>query len=175
MMPSSGIRPWVGLIVLVPQHAEGIRSDPQVSVPSAAGDIRAARAAALPPLEPPHDAIKRPRVSDLVGGAAGGELVHVGVAEQHHPLVAQPLPCNRVFCRDVALQHATRCRQRQAGDRVEVLQRERDPAQHRRGFAFARHTLVAGAGLLARQLGVDPRPRVDRIRGAPSVGGPPLR
>ena len=52
-MPSSEIRPWVGLIVLVPQHAEGIRSEPQVSAPSAAGVIRAASAAALPPLDPP--------------------------------------------------------------------------------------------------------------------------
>ncbi len=53
MMPSSGSRPWVGLIALVPQHADGMRSDPQVSVPSAAGTMPAASAAALPPLEPP--------------------------------------------------------------------------------------------------------------------------
>ena len=53
MIPASGIRPWVGLIALVPQQAEGIRSDPHVSLPSAAGVIRAAKAAALPPLEPP--------------------------------------------------------------------------------------------------------------------------
>ena len=46
MIPSSGRSPWVGLIVLVPQHAEGIRSDPHVSLPSAAGVIRAASAAA---------------------------------------------------------------------------------------------------------------------------------
>ena len=53
MMPAIGIRPWVGLIVLVPQHAEGIRSEPHVSLPSAAGVMCAASAAALPPLEPP--------------------------------------------------------------------------------------------------------------------------
>jgi hypothetical protein len=53
MTPSSGTRPWVGLIADVPQQADGIRSDPQVSLPSAAGVIRAASAAALPPLEPP--------------------------------------------------------------------------------------------------------------------------
>ena len=53
MMPCNGRRPCVGLIALVPQHAEGIRSEPQVSDPSAAGVIRAASAAALPPLEPP--------------------------------------------------------------------------------------------------------------------------
>ena len=53
MMPSIGISPCVGLIVLVPQHADGIRSEPQVSVPAAAGVIRAANTAALPPLDPP--------------------------------------------------------------------------------------------------------------------------
>ena len=51
--PPRGMRPWVGLIALVPQHAEGIRNDPHVSLPSAAGVIRAASAAALPPLDPP--------------------------------------------------------------------------------------------------------------------------
>jgi hypothetical protein len=52
-MPSIGMRPWVGLIALVPQHDEGIRSEPHVSLPRAAGTIRAASAAALPPLQPP--------------------------------------------------------------------------------------------------------------------------
>jgi hypothetical protein len=47
------MRPCVGLIAHVPQQAEGMRSDPQVSEPSAAGVMRAASAAALPPLEPP--------------------------------------------------------------------------------------------------------------------------
>ena len=56
-MPSSGSRPWVGLIAHVPQQADGILNDPHVSLPSAAGVIRAASAAALPPLEPP--AIRR--------------------------------------------------------------------------------------------------------------------
>ena len=52
-IPSSGIRPCVGLIAEVPQKADGIRSEPHVSLPSVAGVIRAASAAALPPLEPP--------------------------------------------------------------------------------------------------------------------------
>ena len=52
-MPSSGSLPWVGLIAHVPQQADGIRSEPPVSLPSAAGVIRATSAAALPPLEPP--------------------------------------------------------------------------------------------------------------------------
>ena len=53
MIPSSESRPWVGLIALVPQHAEGMRSEPHVSDPRAAGVIPAASAAALPPLDPP--------------------------------------------------------------------------------------------------------------------------
>ena len=53
--PSIGTRPCVALIVLVPHSAEGIRSEPSVSVPSAAGTMRAASAAAEPPLEPPAE------------------------------------------------------------------------------------------------------------------------
>ena len=37
----------------MPDSAAGIRSEPQVSEPSAAGTMRAASAAAEPPLEPP--------------------------------------------------------------------------------------------------------------------------
>ena len=37
MIPSSESRPCVGLIALVPQHDDGIRSEPQVSEPSADG------------------------------------------------------------------------------------------------------------------------------------------
>ena len=47
--------PRVGLIVDVPQTADGMRSDPAVSVPVAAGTIRAASAAAEPPLDPPAE------------------------------------------------------------------------------------------------------------------------
>ncbi len=53
-MPSrSAPRPWVGLIELTPESAAGIRSEPAVSVPSAAGTMPAASAAPEPPLEPP--------------------------------------------------------------------------------------------------------------------------
>jgi len=56
-IPSSGTRPRVGLIVAVPQNADGIRSDPAVSVPVAAGVVPAASAAAEPPLDPPADRV----------------------------------------------------------------------------------------------------------------------
>src|SRR5919109_706659 len=54
-MPAMGTRPWVAFIALVPQSAEGMRREPRVSVPSAAGTISAASAAADPPLDPPAD------------------------------------------------------------------------------------------------------------------------
>ena len=60
--PSSGYRPVVGLKPITPQNAAGTRSDPPVSVPSAARTRPPATAAALPPLEPPAL-----RLSDLRG------------------------------------------------------------------------------------------------------------
>ena len=54
-IPRIGTRPRDGLIVEVPQSADGMRSEPAVSVPVAAGVIRAASAAAEPPLEPPAE------------------------------------------------------------------------------------------------------------------------
>ncbi len=51
--PRVDTNPRVGLMVEVPQHADGMRSDPAVSVPVAAGTMRAASAAPEPPLEPP--------------------------------------------------------------------------------------------------------------------------
>ena len=104
-MPRIETRPRVGLIVEVPHSADGMRSEPAVSVPVAAGVMRAASAAAEPPLEPPGGAVERPGVADLVGRAAGGELVRVQVAEQHHPRGSEPRP--RVA---VALGHVGRAR-----------------------------------------------------------------
>ncbi len=51
--PAIGMRPCVGLIVLMPQKVAGMRSEPQVSLPSVAGVMQAASAAPEPPLEPP--------------------------------------------------------------------------------------------------------------------------
>jgi hypothetical protein len=48
-----GTSPWVGLKPTIPQQAAGIRIDPAESVPSAASQSPAARAAAEPPLDPP--------------------------------------------------------------------------------------------------------------------------
>ncbi len=46
-------RPKVGLRPLTPHAEAGIRTEPPVSLPSAAGTSRAASAAPEPPLEPP--------------------------------------------------------------------------------------------------------------------------
>ena len=54
-IPAIGTRPCVGLIALMPDIAAGMRTDPAVSVPVAAGTIRAASAAADPPLDPPAE------------------------------------------------------------------------------------------------------------------------
>ena len=51
--PVIGTSPWVGRRVLTPQNDAGFRSDPPVSVPSAASTSPAATATADPPLEPP--------------------------------------------------------------------------------------------------------------------------
>ena len=51
--PRVDSRPRVGLKAEVPQKAEGMRSEPAVSVPVAAGTMPAASAAAEPPEEPP--------------------------------------------------------------------------------------------------------------------------
>src|SRR5687768_16555977 len=52
-MPQRLQRPYVGLIPEMPVSAAGWRIEPPVSVPVAAGAIRAATAALLPPEEPP--------------------------------------------------------------------------------------------------------------------------
>ena len=87
--------PRVGLIVDVPHSAEGMRSEPAVSVPVAAGTCREASAALGAAARAAGRALERPGVADLVGRAPAGELVRVQVAEQHHPLGARAAPRRR--------------------------------------------------------------------------------
>ena len=54
-MPRMDTSPRVGFTVDVPHAADGMRSEPAVSVPVAAGVMCAATAAAEPPLEPPAE------------------------------------------------------------------------------------------------------------------------
>src|SRR3954452_14256453 len=53
MRPYRDTRPYEGLKPTTPQSAAGWRIEPPVSDPSASGTIRAATAAADPPLDPP--------------------------------------------------------------------------------------------------------------------------
>ena len=48
------MRPGDGRNPTTLQNAAGLRSEPPVSLPSAIGNMRAANAAAAPPLLPPH-------------------------------------------------------------------------------------------------------------------------
>ena len=158
-MPRSETSPRVGLIVETPLSADGMRSEPAVSVPVAAGVIRAARAAAEPPLEPPDDRSSAHGLPTWSGRPAGGELVRVRVSEQHGAgrLEAEP---------DVARPHRrldqqpARRGERLPGDGVEVLQPDGNPAQRRR--VAARQPLVRARRRRERVLLVDPDPRVDR-------------
>ena len=54
-MPARLTRPYVGLSPVSPQHDEGIRIEPPVSLPLAIGTRPAATAAPEPPLELPRD------------------------------------------------------------------------------------------------------------------------
>ena len=51
--PSPGYRPTVGLKPKIPQSADGIRTEPPVSVPKPAGNCRELTADPVPPEEPP--------------------------------------------------------------------------------------------------------------------------
>ena len=105
--------------------------------------------------------LERPRVADLIGGAAAGELVCVHVAEQHHALGGEPGP-------DVAVaigyfvEQGARGGQRLAGNGIEILETDRDPAECR-GVALC-ESLVSACGGLERVFLVDADPGVDRLR-----------
>ncbi|EKG20756.1 hypothetical protein MPH_01923 [Macrophomina phaseolina MS6] len=51
--PPNGIRSAVGLKPYTPQHSEGMRMDPAMSVPTPSIDPRSATSAPSPPLDPP--------------------------------------------------------------------------------------------------------------------------
>ena len=162
-IPPIGTRPWVGLIALMPDIAAGMRTEPAVSVPVATGTIRAASAAADPPLDPPAD---RARSHGLPTWSVVPPNANscVCVCPTSTMLArAQPRPHDRVLARDVALEHPARRRHRQPGDGVEVLQADRHAAEQRRVLALARQAIVGGARHRLRLLGVHARPRVDGI------------
>jgi hypothetical protein len=69
--PRSGYRllplPTLGRSPTIPHKAGGMRTDPPVSEPSPAGDMRAAMPAAVPPLDPPGNGDLRHALLGVLG------------------------------------------------------------------------------------------------------------
>jgi len=106
-----------------------------------------------------------PGISALWGEYSESELVGMRVPEQHHPGVAQLRPHGRVARRDVSVEHMAGGGQRQALNRVQVLEGQRDAAQRRRGLAGTARSsqrFVGRGRLRGSQTWVQPDPRIDR-------------
>ena len=157
--PASETSPRVGLIADVPERADGMRSEPAVSVPVAAGTIRAARAAAEPPLEPPAE-------RSSAHGFPTWSVV---------PPIANSCVCRWPSRMAPSAESRAQPRCRRSGcppgrgsirsaaclDRVEVLQPDRDTAE-RLGAPPAASWLVRPGRGREGVLLVDPHPGVDR-------------
>ena len=160
-IPRIETSPRVGLIVDVPHSAEGMRSEPAVSVPVAAGTCLEASAAPEPPLEPPAErssahglptwSVVPPQANSCVCRWPSSTI----------PSAREPRPGVAVALGDL-VQHTARRGQRLPRDGVEVLQTDRDPAQRRR--VPGSEPLVGPPGSGERVLLVDPHPGVDRVR-----------
>ena len=163
-IPRSETSPRVGLIVDVPHSAEGIRSEPAVSVPVATGTWPEASAAPEPPLEPPAErssdqglptwSVVPPHANSCVCRWPSSTMP---AAESARPGVAVPV--------GHLVEHPARGRERLPGDGVEVFEADRDPAE--RGCVACRKPLVGPVRRRDRVLLVDAHPRVDRA-GSPS-------
>ena len=137
----------------------------------------AATAAAEPPDEPPGTRSEVPRVGGrperrVLGRRAHRELVHVGLAQDHGPGVAQPLRDVGVVRRAVALEDPRPGGRLAARDRDQVLERDRDPEQRveradgRRAIGpRGRQPRIGGIGLGQRPLVVERQPRVEAMVG----------
>ena len=159
MIPSSGIRPCVGLIADVPQQADGIRSDPHVSLPRAAGVIRAASAAALPPLDPPAT---RPRSCGLPTWSVVPPEANSCVCVC--PSSTTPWSRSRAQAGPSAVgaSVSSSTRLEAVRGRPAIAYRSFTPIgiPHRSGVASpSRAPRVGAGGVLARALGIQPSPR----------------
>ncbi len=161
-MPRIETAPRVGLIVDVPHIADGMRSEPAVSVPVAAGVMRGGERRRGTAARPAGGTVEGPRVADLVGRAAGGELVRVQVAEQHHPCVREPFPRVGV-ARGNVVEYTARCGERLSRDGVKILHSDRNAAERAAASPRAR-ALVGARGRGERVLLVHANPCVDRAR-----------
>ena len=131
----------------MPHSAAGWRIEPPVSVPVAAGAMRAATAAAEPPDEPPGTArvipgvLHRAEEAGFVGGAHG-ELVHVGLAQADHAGGLELADHMRVVGRDEVRQHFRAAGGEPALGAENILVGDRHAGQ-RPGLAGARQVGLA--------------------------------
>ena len=118
----------------MPLNAAGRRVEPPVSVPVAAGAMRAATAAAEAARGAARSARLRPWVAHRTEvrafvGRAHGELVHVALAQQHRPGPVELLDDVRVVGADKVLQYPRAAGGVDALGAVDVLERDRDAGQ----------------------------------------------
>ena len=110
----------------MPHSAAGWRMEPPVSVPRARGAWQPATAAAEPPDEPPGTPLGVPWIAaHLIGavlrGRTHGELVHVGLAEEHGVFGFQALDHMRIVWRDEVAQNPGRTGRDDASGAEHVL------------------------------------------------------
>ena len=126
--------------------------------------MRAASAAADPPLDPPairSSAHGLPTWS--VPRPAANSCVWL-VAHEDHAVAAQAPPHGAVGRGDAALEHAAGGRQLQPAHGEEVLERQRDAAQRRGPVALRGAAGVRGQRQLTREGGIEADPGVDGAR-----------
>ena len=151
--PARLIRPYVGLSPVRPHSADGMRIEPPVSEPIAAGASPAATATAEPLLEPPATRctlsipwIPRRTHRHVATPATERKFHQVRLAERDHPRGLQAFPRKRRFVSD-AERPIPRTRRRHSTAQVdEVLEGDRQPVQ---GSA----NLSCGALLIGLQCG----------------------
>ena len=126
--PSSGMRPQVVLRPAVPQHADGLRIEPAVSLPSARSTSPSASATALPLELPPgmhagSNGLTGVPKCAVHARAAARQLVEVGLADDGDVGGPQPGQAGGVALGRLGLagEHRARGRGGRAGHVDEVL------------------------------------------------------
>ena len=161
MVPESPMRPNVTFRPTRPLNAEGMRTEPPVSLPMPAGVSRAATATPVPLDEPPGvrcvfevPGIPRRAHQRIGAPAAEGELDHVQLAERHHAGGGQPLDRVGGLGGDALLEHLGAAGADAAGDVAQILVGDGQAMQRpERKAAGAR--LVGAVGHRLGLLGVD--------------------
>ena len=126
--------PYVGLTPTTPHSAAGWRIDPPVSLPKPSVANPAATAAALPPARTARHPRRVERVARrterrVLGARSHGELVEVGLADDHRPGVLQPRDDGGVVRRLPSLEDPRRAGRRDPAGAHVVLERHRDAGE----------------------------------------------